>query len=347
MEGIPSSHKMSFADKIKSNPAMQIAVYAEPMREFKESDKLEFLDAVGDAIFEITEGSEVPQFLFTARRGPYIIVESANEKSQTWLKNIVPTLNILEGSKLNVIPANEITKLKKGLLWLPGKKKLPNDDLLKRIKKQNPELQATKWKVFSRHEEEHGIRLLIGIEEESVKAMLCKENKPQWSTSRAQYTPIEEVIKRKKEIKDGEKMGKTGGDANEKVLPGTMGKQINEAKSGFKSQKRKPDTSLNSLSPAEVKKAEKEILGGKESPFAPTRPLARSPIASKDKEKPFMRPLKRMKDNGSEINSAESNVPKITDFFRSRSDSQIESKCTSSSPKLDDGVETDTSHPHE
>lgn len=198
--------KESFADKLKCNLDLQVAIYCEPSKDVTELDKLEFLDQIGNELCNIPEGEEMPQFQYTIRREHYIIVEAANERSRDWLLGAAVTLKIWENCKTSTMLAKEIPKLAKGLLWLPGKKKLENIELLRRLGKQNPGLNTVDWRIFTRHEEDHGTRLFLGIKQEDVDFLHAADYKPQWSTSRGQFTPVEELINRRKtrkRIKDG------------------------------------------------------------------------------------------------------------------------------------------------
>lgn len=191
----------TFAEKLKSNPDFQVGVYTDPVRVFTEEEMLEFLDAVGNMLFQLPEESTIPTFQSTVRRDHYIVVTATDEYSHNWLLNAATALPIWEGSKINAIPAKEIPKLEKGLLWFPGKQKLENEELVRRIKRQNPELKNLQWKIFTRHEEPHGTRLFIGIDPESHQHIKSAENRLYWSTSRAQFTSLETLTSRKRDQK--------------------------------------------------------------------------------------------------------------------------------------------------
>lgn len=305
--------KQSFAEKLKINPDLQVAVFSEPLKLFTENDKLDFVDAVGNILFELPEGDEMPEFISTVRKDRYIIITASDEKSKEWLEQIIPNLTLLN-LKWSTMPANEIPKMKKGLLWLPGRQKFSNEDIVKRIAKQNPDLNPTNWRIFSRHEEDHGVRLLLGVTENAMEAMGKKENKPQWSTVRAQFTPIEEVIQRKKDrirVKHG-KSGKerpTNEERKETVL------------NPERAAKRKPEgdvslTETGTGSPvvdmAIKEDYEKGLLGDRDDPFTPTRSLPRSPSATKS----MQRPTKKQKWlNPGQSQKIENTLGKITNFF--------------------------------
>lgn len=197
IEDPASQHSGTFADILKANTALQVAFYSEPTKVFTESEKLDFTDVIGDILFHLPEDVAMPSFVSTTRRDKYLIVSASDESSRDWLLKIAPSISI-GAYRFHSIPANEIPKLKRGLLWLPGKQKHSDEELLKRLGKQNRNLSLENWRIFKRHEETHGVRLLVGVPEASITNLTSVNNRPQWSTVRAVFTPIEEVIKRKK-----------------------------------------------------------------------------------------------------------------------------------------------------
>lgn len=202
--GLPSPNGVNtisgetFAEKVKYDVALQLALYAEPARVMTEVDKLDFLDAIRDELYVLPDNITMPHFLATACRDQYIIVTAADHQSKNWLIDTAPKLMVWKDHIIKAIHANAIPKLVKGLLWLPGRRKISNEDILKGLKKQNPSLNVLNWKIFKRHEESHGTRLAAGIDEESAKVIASMDNKPQWSTSRAVYTPVSDMITRRK-----------------------------------------------------------------------------------------------------------------------------------------------------
>lgn len=187
----------SFAEKLRTKPELQVAVYTQPARIFSEEDKLAVIDAIGNTLAELPEEIPMPKFLATNKRENYLIITTEDEASRSWLLKTIPLISIWNEHRLCSMLAQDIPKLSKGLLWLPGKQKLPNEEILRRIKKQNPRLHTDKWKVLKRHEEPLGTRLFIGVEDRSLREISESGNKPQWSTCRAQFTSLEDMIKRR------------------------------------------------------------------------------------------------------------------------------------------------------
>lgn len=326
-----TNEQISFADKIKAKPELQVAIYTEPIREFTEMEKLDFMDAMGNKMFELPDEVEMPKFLYTARRDQYLIVAATNEYSRDWLIKAATDLSVWEGVKFQAILANNIPKLQKGLMWFPGRQKLKNEDLLKRLAKQNPGLQASKWRVFSRHEEEHGTRLLVGVHEECSTLLSSLENQPWWTTRRAQFTPIQKVKERQKQRKS-ERKGKELIDPKVQKIKPVSKKAVANL---LKATKRKPefDLSLGNSSPTantptsaarqdqlvvqtptETERAAQDV---DRDPFTPTRSLPRSPAQAKS----IQRPPKKKKDEGP------AEPGKITDFFQRERKTSLPALC--------------------
>lgn len=300
-------NKDSFADKLKSTPELQVAIFTEPLRVFTDDERLDIIDLIGNALYQTSENDPIPKFISTTRQGQYLIVTPEDEESKTWLMRTVPDLQIWEGTKLHVIPAKDATRMKKGLLWLPGRQKLENQEILRRIARHNPLLMTSEWRVLNRHEENHGIRLLIGLTEEAEQKLKEKDYRPQWSTTRAQFTPIEAVIERRKHLKQQKKVGK-----NEERKYNLMTKNKD---SNINSQKRKKmaEDSMEQGSPKENLEPtpeEVELLQGRSDAFTPTRVLPRSPGNLKFIQRPVKK--KKVKEN---VDSPKLSG-KITEFFQ-------------------------------
>lgn len=216
----------SFADVVVNNN-LQVAVECNPKRQFSGEDRLEFIDAVGEAIFALDVGE--PCFESTTCRGQYLIVTAKDDFSFQWLVNIVSNLEIWDGFTLRAFPANEIPKIKKFLLWLPGKKKLSEEEVLVRLSKVNSHLNCHKWRIFSRKEEAHGNRFLVGIEETMISLLKELDFKPYWSTVRGQLTPVDELKRHRvsKAKKEARRKAVTSASQESKPGPSTSVKSTN------------------------------------------------------------------------------------------------------------------------
>lgn len=197
-----SESKETYATKLRKVPELEAAIFSEPLITFSDDDRLDIIDGLGNELYKLPDTVEMPKFISTVRRDTYIIIQADNEYSRDWLFDVVPSLTLLNNRKLFCMPAKDLPKMKKGLLWLPGKQKLENSEILARLKRHNNNINPLSWRVFSRHEEKHGLRLLIGISEEDEAILNKSDNRIQWSVSRATYTPLSMVIDRKKRLKN-------------------------------------------------------------------------------------------------------------------------------------------------
>lgn len=107
--------KISYADKVKQDVDLQVAVYVEPSREFTDDDKGEFLDVMGNFLCEIPDDQEMPEFKQTIKRDNLLVVTAVNQYSCAWLLKTIPCMESLNGYKLLCSPMKEL-KYKKGLL---------------------------------------------------------------------------------------------------------------------------------------------------------------------------------------------------------------------------------------
>lgn len=181
----------SFASIVKNNEELQVAFYTEPQKPLTSGNRLDFIDAMGDLIF--ASENVLPCFESTICRGNFIIVTATNEFSYQWLLSNAVAIDAGPELLLNAIPASQIPKLKKVLLWLPGRKRLPEAEILIRLGKVNPTISCGEWRVFSRKDEPHGCRLLVGVDEASYGQLKALDMKFYWSTVRGQVTPVDEM----------------------------------------------------------------------------------------------------------------------------------------------------------
>jgi len=323
----PNEVRVSFADKLKYNIDLQIAIYTEPAKLFSEGDKLDFTDSICNVLLQIPEDEYLPSFTATSRREGYLIVTADNEKSRDWLLTKAASLSIWEDRKILAIHAKDMPKLQKGLLWLPGKQKYEDNQIQRLLTRQNPTLSPSDWKIFSRHEEEHGTRILISLTEEESKKIADQDNKIRWSTIRAQFTPIEKVIERRKTLK----LEKKETSAAHKTNQSTSSNQPSVANNIPRNTlKRKPEIDLtqptetgqnnDNIALSQTPEAEKTTVftpnqfpslakrDEEKNAFTPGRALPRSPT--------IPRSIKRRKEEGPSSSNSPSNSTSIKDFLQ-------------------------------
>lgn len=293
----------TYATKLRKVPELEAAIFSEPLMTFSDEDRLDIIDGLGNELYKLPDATEMPKFTSTVRRETYIIIQADNEYSRDWLFAVIPTLNLLSNRKLFCMPAKELPKMKKGLLWLPGKQKLENAEILSRLKRHNDNINPLSWRVFSRHEEKHGLRLMIGVSEDDETTLSKYDNRIQWSVSRAIYTPLSMVIERRKKFKKDVKVTKEK-ELYTDLLPKNIG-NIHKPKSSeevsnlpITSQtenekisnflKRKGDLSQSNEDSPLISSKDKVIDDTSEntsfSPFLPSKNLMRSPSSTKNEK---------------------------------------------------------------
>lgn len=189
--GFCGENNSTFAAVLKNNEDLQVAFYADPPKPFSSENRLDFVDAMGDII---AKSDDVPYFESTVCRDNFLIVTAGDDFSYQWLLTNAVNVDIGQGFPLKLMPAREIPKLKKILLWLPGRRILPDAEILVRFGKANPSISCKEWRVFSRKDEPHGCRLLVGVDEASFGNLQAVHLKPYWSTVRGQVTPVDDMI---------------------------------------------------------------------------------------------------------------------------------------------------------
>ncbi|CAH1104387.1 unnamed protein product [Psylliodes chrysocephalus] len=92
-----------------------------------------------------------PTFRYWTHSGEIIRVTCDDDLTLEWLKTKVPTLKTWEGATLAVVRMDELLKLTKASLWIPGEAQADlneKDVVLRRLERQNPKLYVPKWCTF-------------------------------------------------------------------------------------------------------------------------------------------------------------------------------------------------------
>lgn len=197
----PARHwQAGYAQVALGDKNLQVVVGREGQGDlpFSEDQLLEFLDAVGEAITQTPTGSGTPlQFSSTHLWRGQLLVTAANQASKDWL---LRSLNeIRPWGDVNLVALDPATlRLKRALLWVPGKKALSDKDTLSALERQNPGLACSKWKVWNRKMEPQGLSLVVGVDEKSITTLQGLNFQPYYSATRAQVTLTTHRVKGKK-----------------------------------------------------------------------------------------------------------------------------------------------------
>ncbi|CAH1106680.1 unnamed protein product [Psylliodes chrysocephalus] len=120
-----------------------------------------------------------PTFRSWSLSGEIIRVTCDDDLTLEWLKTKVPTLKTWEGATLAVLRINELPKLTKASLWIPGEAQADLDEkkvVLRRLEGQNPNLHLAKWCTFH-HEikkDPRGHLFAFGIGDEDMGTLKAK-----------------------------------------------------------------------------------------------------------------------------------------------------------------------------
>ncbi|KAJ8961489.1 hypothetical protein NQ318_014737 [Aromia moschata] len=187
--GTPRSWQAGFAQVVSGDKSLQIVIGREGQTElpFSESKLLEFLDAVREAITVTPTASDGLQFRSTTLWRGQLLVNAANAASRDWLFRSLNDIRPWSDVRLVALDPQTL-RLRRALVWVPGKKQLPDKNTLSVLEKQNPGLACSKWKVWSRKEEPQGLGLVVGIDEKSIPTLERLDFQPYFSATRARVT---------------------------------------------------------------------------------------------------------------------------------------------------------------
>ena len=93
-----------------------------------------------------------------------------DERTKDWLANKTPTMDAWEGSRLKVVDLEALLTYKRVAAWLPG----PVEDTeryFSRLRRLNRGLDTRNWRVYERREEQHGVRLVLSIDNTSAAVL--------------------------------------------------------------------------------------------------------------------------------------------------------------------------------
>lgn len=116
-------------------------------------EQLELLQSsILNEITKIADGDFQPQFHDCFKRRGNLIIVCNNQDSVDWLKKTVPTIKPWETADCHALEPTEVPNLMDILLTLP--KDIDTEVLLRRIEKQNENVDTSKWNLTSKKTEE-------------------------------------------------------------------------------------------------------------------------------------------------------------------------------------------------
>ncbi|KAJ8961263.1 hypothetical protein NQ318_008947 [Aromia moschata] len=168
--GTPRSWQAGFAQVVSGDKSLQIVIGREGQTElpFSESQLLEFLDAVREAITVTPTTSETPlQFRSTTLWRGQLLVNAANAASRDWLLRSLN--NIRPWSDVRLVALDPQTLRLRRALVIRGS-------------------PAPNGKFGVGREEPQGLGLVVGIDEKSIPTLERLDFQPYFSATRARVT---------------------------------------------------------------------------------------------------------------------------------------------------------------
>lgn len=142
-----------------------IARESDPQSGFTEEQISEFSDAVIEAVLRTPSGSNsiMPQFTSTRLWEQCLLVTAANAQSRDWLLRELANIQPWAGVRLMAVDTGAL-RLTRATLWVPGRRHRPDAEVLRILELQNPGLSTSRWRVRMRREDEKGLLLVVGLD---------------------------------------------------------------------------------------------------------------------------------------------------------------------------------------
>ena len=139
-------------------------------------------DLIRERIVEKVLGAEVsdfaPRFKDSFPRKGTMIFVCADEQTKTWLEGCAGDIEIGPGDNLRVVQQEDLPKIHKVGVFLPNGVK-DADSLLKAIRVQNKDIDASGWIVLHRGDVKVGAKtpqhVILGVDDASLEALKVKK----------------------------------------------------------------------------------------------------------------------------------------------------------------------------
>ena len=146
-------------------------------------------------------GEIPPQFLYSKSAQGVFWITCANESIRYWLMRTISGLGELwEGAELTVVDSKDLPKRPRVLVCIPDIYEV--NTVLKRLKKQNPELNTSDCSNKSRKVTEKEQTLAFSIDSDSHKALARSNLKAFWGLGRIIFRALKEVKEVKKPLEN-------------------------------------------------------------------------------------------------------------------------------------------------
>nr|XP_024218721.1 uncharacterized protein LOC112211390 [Halyomorpha halys] len=116
------------------------------------------------------EPCKCPKFHGTNWNHGWLQLTCVNQATVEWVMENTPRLRPWEGAKLKALKEEDLPRKKPVIVYLPLVK-YTEEEILKIIHNQNPDLKVNTWRVFKREDNPTGTQIVVGVEKEQLKAL--------------------------------------------------------------------------------------------------------------------------------------------------------------------------------
>lgn len=163
---IPVSYAEAADNKIRV-----AIVHRNREEEFTREQEALVSEGAGDLILNIPKGQFRPGFDECFIQKGVLRMTCSNKESEKWLREIVPTLRKWQGCDLEVVGLDELPKYVKVKAVIPENGAVSTERLLQQLENQTPRLHTKKWIVHDSIREKDRYRLIMSVDEDSVKVL--------------------------------------------------------------------------------------------------------------------------------------------------------------------------------
>lgn len=177
-------------------------------------------DHVLETVIKMDKCSNYPNFISSGLIRGHFLVSCNDESTKTWLSTQVPTWNLWEGAKLEVVEQSKLPQLETFSVFIPSKPEVDASYILKGLEVFNKNLITEDWQVIrcmrskaaDEKQQSNGYILVVGMDETSAAEITGPlKMKPFYSMTRVHFRRI------KKAVEEAEALGGPSAAVSEEV----------------------------------------------------------------------------------------------------------------------------------
>jgi hypothetical protein len=127
--------------------------------------------ALTEAVVDSIGKGFQPRFEAFAKKEGILALTCTNEGTRDWVLTSVPTLKILEGVELRVVPGHEIPKNIVAVAWIPSEWRYQPQEVMHILGISNPGLNVRQWRTLNIKRLPNGQLMTFSLDKESAKAL--------------------------------------------------------------------------------------------------------------------------------------------------------------------------------